>query len=180
MVFDEFYIKSLVRAVPDWPRKGVTFRDITPVFQNPKALRMVADCFIQRYVDADITHVAAIDARGFLVGSIVAYALNHPLVLVRKKGKLPPETFSHTYDMEYGHATLEIHRDACAAGARVLVFDDLIATGGTIIATSNLFRKLGAEVSEAAAIIDLPDLQGSMRLQEADIPVYTLCAFESE
>ncbi len=178
MLFDEFYIKSLVGSIPDWPRKGVNFRDITPVFNNPRALRMVADCFVQRYVDLEFSHVAAVDARGFLVGSIIAYALNKPLILVRKKGKLPPPVHSQTFDMDYGHTTLEIQPNCCKEGDLIVIFDDLIATGHTVLATSKLVQACGGRVIEAAAIIDLPDLQGSALLQDSDIPVFTLCAFE--
>ncbi len=178
MVFDEFYIKSLVRPVPDWPRTGVTFRDITPVFHNPRALRMVADSFIQRYVDVAFDHVAAIDARGFLVGSIIAYALNKPLILVRKKDKLPPPTLHQEFTMEYGNACLEVRKDCCEQGDRIVLFDDLIATGHTILAASQLLRECGGRVIEAAAIIDLPDLQGSALVQDSEIPVFALCAFE--
>lgn len=177
MLFDEFYIKSLIRTVPDWPRTGVTFFDITPVFHSPRALRMVADSFIQRYVDEQFSHVAAVDARGFLVGSIIAYALNKPLILVRKKDKLPPPVSSQHFSMEYGQSTLEIQPHCCKKGDRVVIFDDLIATGHTLLATSQLLRAVGAKIIEAAAIIDLPDLQGSAVLQDSDIPVFALCAF---
>ena len=180
MVFDEFYIKSLVRSVPDWPRSGITFRDITPVFGNPRALRMVADTFIQRYVDLEFTRVAAIDARGFLVGSVIAYALNKPLILVRKKDKLPPPTLHQDFVMEYGRTSLEIQADCCEPDDRIVVFDDLIATGHTILAASQMLREAGGRIVEAAAIIDLPDLQGSALLQDSEIPVFTLCAFEGQ
>lgn len=179
MLFDEFFIKSLVRAVPDWPRKGVVFRDIAPVYQNPKALRMVVDSLVQRYIDAQFSHVAAVDARGFPIGAIIAYELNRPLILVRKQGKLPPKTISQSYQMEYDHQSLEISADACRKGDSVLMVDDLIATGGTLLSASMLIRELGATVFEIAAMIDLPDLGGSTVLGEADIPVYTLCAFET-
>ncbi|OMH38756.1 adenine phosphoribosyltransferase [Motiliproteus sp. MSK22-1] len=177
MSFDECYLKSVIRAVPNWPEDGVTFRDVAPLFLNPKALHMVADSFSQHYMDSDITHIASLDARGFLIGSIVAYKLNLPLILIRKKGKLPGQTLQEEYSLEYGTATVEIQQDACSSGDKVLILDDLIATGGSILAASTLIRKLGAQVTEAAAIIDLPDLQGSVRLQEADIPVHTLIAY---
>lgn len=180
MVFDEFYIKSLVRAIPDWPRRGVTFRDITPVFSNPRALRMVTDSFVQRYVDVEFSQVAAIDARGFLVGSIVAYALNKPLILVRKKDKLPPPILHRDFTMEYGSAALEVQKGCCEPGDRIVVFDDLIATGHTILTASQLLAECGGRVVEAAAIIDLPDLQGSALLQDSEIPVFALCAFEGD
>lgn len=179
MLFDEFFIKALVRAVPDWPRKGMVFRDVAPLFRDPKALRMVADSLVQRYIDCDLTHVAAVEARGFPLGAILTYELNLPLVLIRKQGKLPPETISQSYQMEYDHQTLEISADALGSGDRVLLVDDLIATGNTLLSASMLIRELGAKVSEVAAIIDLPDLQGSTVLGEANIPVYTLCAFDT-
>lgn len=178
MSYDEYYVKSVVRAIPDWPEPGVIFRDITPIFKDPKALRMVSDAFVQRYMDADITHIACIDARGFLIASIMAYQLQIPLVLVRKKGKLPGETVSQSYELEYGTSEVEMQTDAVTEGDRVLVFDDLIATGGTILAACTLIKKLGAEVVESAALIDLPDLQGSARIQGADIPVFTMLAYE--
>lgn len=178
MSYDECYIKSVIRTIPDWPEAGVQFRDITPLFKDPKALRMISDAFIQRYIDTDITHIASIDARGFLISSIMAYHLNLPLVLVRKKGKLPGETVGQEYQLEYGTAAVEMQVDAVTAGDKVLVFDDLIATGGTILAACSLVKELGAEVYEAAALIDLPDLQGSSKIQDSGIPVHTLIAYE--
>lgn len=178
MSYDECYIKSVMRTIPDWPEPGIQFRDITPLFKDPKALRMIADSFIQRYIDSEITHIASIDARGFLIASIMAYQLNIPLVLVRKKGKLPGETIHEEYKLEYGTASVEMQLDAVAEGDKVLVFDDLIATGGTILAACSLVKQLGGEVVEAAALIDLPDLQGSTRIQEIGVPVHTLMAYE--
>lgn len=178
MSYDEFYVKSVIRSLPDWPEPGVMFRDVTPVFKDPKALRMVIDAFIQRYIDTGVSHIACIDARGFLFGSILAHQLNLPLVLVRKKGKLPGETIHEEYQLEYGSAAVEMQVDSVGSGDRVLILDDLIATGGTILAACTLIKKLGAEVMEAAALIDLPDLQGSTRIQETGIPVYTLLAYE--
>ena len=177
MIFDEFSIKTLIRPVPDFPKPGVIFRDITPLFQSPRALRMVADSFIQRYVEADFSHIGAMDARGFLIGSIIAYELNKPLVLFRKQGKLPAEVLSEGYQTEYGEAFLEVHADSLCEGDSVLIFDDLIATGGTLLAAANLTRRMGARVHEAAAIVDLPELGGSRRLQDIGIPVFTLTAF---
>ncbi|MGG2396891.1 adenine phosphoribosyltransferase [Pseudomonas sp. SH1-B] len=177
MIFDEFSIKTLIRPVPDFPKPGVIFRDITPLFQSPRALRMVADSFIQRYVEAEFTHIGAMDARGFLIGSIIAYELNKPLVLFRKQGKLPADVLSEGYQTEYGEAFLEVHADSLCEGDSVLIFDDLIATGGTLIAAANLVRRMGANVFEAAAIIDLPELGGSQKLQDAGIATFTLTAF---
>lgn len=178
MSYDEFYVKSIIRSLPDWPEPGVIFRDVTPIFKDPRAVRMVADAFIQRYLDSDISHIACIDARGFLFGSILAHQLNLPLVLVRKKGKLPGDTIHQEYELEYGTAAVEMQTDSVGPGDRVLIFDDLIATGGTILAACTLIKKLGAEVIEAAALIDLPDLQGSSRIQETGVPVHTLIAYE--
>lgn len=178
MQYDEYYLKSVIRNLPDWPEEGVIFRDITPLFKEPKALRMISDTFIQRYMNTDISHIACIDARGFLIASIMAYQLQLPLVLVRKKGKLPGETLHQEYSLEYGTSAVEMQIDAVAQGDKVLVFDDLIATGGTILAACTLIKKLGAEVIECAAIINLPDLQGSTRIQETGVPVYTMLAYE--
>ncbi len=178
MIFDEFSIKSLIRPVPDFPKPGVIFRDITPLFQSPRALRMVADSFIQRYVEAEFTHVGAMDARGFLIGSILAYSLNKPLILFRKQGKLPAEVLAEGYQTEYGEAFLEVHADSLCEGDSVLLFDDLIATGGTLLAAAKLVRRMGASIFEAAAIIDLPELGGSQRLQDIGIPTFCLTAFE--
>lgn len=177
MIFDEFSIKSLIRPVVDFPKPGVIFRDITPLFQSPKALRLVIDSFIQRYIDAEFTHVGAMDARGFLIGSIVAYELNKPLVLFRKQGKLPADVLAEAYQTEYGEALLEVHADSLCDGDSVVMFDDLIATGGTLVAAANLIRRMGAKVHEAAAIIDLPELGGSQRLRDMEIPTFCLTEF---
>ncbi|MCB1174449.1 MAG: adenine phosphoribosyltransferase [Leptospiraceae bacterium] len=176
-MIDTEYIKQTIRSVPDWPEKGVMFRDITPLFQNPKALRATMDAFVHRYFDAKVDLIAGIDARGFLLGVTVAYELNLPFVPVRKKGKLPYKTISESYQLEYGEATIEMHTDAVTAGQRVVLFDDLIATGGTMLAANSLLKRLGADVIEAAAIIDLPDLKGSEKLEQAGVPVFALASF---
>lgn len=177
MIFDEFSIKTLIRPVTDFPKPGVVFRDITPLFQSPRALRMVIDSLIQRYVEADFSHVGAMDARGFLIGSIIAYELNKPLVLFRKQGKLPADVLSQGYQTEYGEAFLEVHADSLCEGDKVLIVDDLIATGGTLLAAVQLVKRMGAGIHEAAAIIDLPELGGSRKLQDMGIPTYSLTAF---
>lgn len=177
MTFDEFSIKSLIRPVPDFPKAGVIFRDITPIFQSPRALRMVADSFIQRYVEDDFSHIAAMDARGFLIGSVIAYELNKPLILFRKHGKLPAEVLAESYQTEYGEALLEVHVDSLCEGDSVLIFDDLIATGGTLLAATRLIRRMGATVHEAAAIIDLPELGGSQKLHDSGIATFCLTTF---
>jgi len=177
MVIDTFSFKSLIRPVVDFPKPGVIFRDITPLFQSPKALRMVIDSFVHRYIDADFSHIGAMDARGFLIGSIVAHELNKPLILFRKQGKLPADVLAESYKTEYGEAFLEVHADSLCEGDAVVLFDDLIATGGTLIAAANLVRRMGARVHEAAAIIDLPELLGSQRLEDLGIPTFSLTSF---
>ncbi|MDB6049494.1 MAG: adenine phosphoribosyltransferase [Pseudomonas sp.] len=177
MIFDEFSFKSLIRPVLDFPKPGIIFRDITPLFQSPKALRLVMDSFIQRYIEADFTHIGAMDARGFLIGSIIAYELNKPLILFRKQGKLPADVLSQAYQTEYGEAFLEVHADSLCEGDSIVMFDDLIATGGTLIAAASLVRRMGAHIYQAAAIIDLPELGGSQRLEEMGIPTFCLTSF---
>jgi adenine phosphoribosyltransferase len=177
MIVDEFCFKSLIRPVVDFPKPGVIFRDITPLFQSPKATRLIMDSFVQRYIDADFSHIGAMDARGFLIGSIIAYELNKPLILFRKQGKLPADVLSEAYQTEYGQAYLEVHADSLCEGDSVVMFDDLIATGGTLIAAANLIRRMGAQIHEAAAIIDLPELGGSRRLQDMQIPTFCLTDF---
>lgn len=177
MVFDEHSFKSLIRPVLDFPKPGVVFRDITPLFQSPKALRLVIDSFVHRYIDAQFSHIGAMDARGFLIGSIVAHELNKPLILFRKQGKLPADVLCEGYQTEYGEAFLEVHADSLCEGDSLVLFDDLIATGGTLIAAANLVRRMGAQVFEAAAIIDLPELQGSQRLQDAGVDTFCLTRF---
>ncbi len=180
MIYDDFYIKSLIKTVEDWPKEGISFRDITPIFSDPKGLRMVADAYIHRYIDSDISHIACIDARGFLIAAIIAYELQKPLILIRKKGKLPGKTISQSYKLEYGEAELEIQEGSVESGDQVLLFDDLIATGGTLFAAIKLLKSQGASIKEVAAIIDLPDLNGSQLLRESNVPVFSLCAYEGE
>lgn len=171
------YLRSHIRTVPDWPQPGIQFRDITPLLQNPKTLRVLIDVFVHRYMDAKLDYVAGLDARGFIIGSIVAYELNLGFIPIRKKGKLPYQTYSEEYELEYGSATVEIHADACQSGDRVLLIDDLIATGGTMMAGKKLLEKLGATVVEGAAIVDLPELGGSQLLRESGLALFTLCDF---
>jgi adenine phosphoribosyltransferase len=165
--------------VPDWPAPGVQFRDITPLLQDPKVFRVLIDTFVHRYMDKDRRPdvVAGLDARGFIIGSVLAYELGVGFVPIRKKGKLPFTTVEETYELEYGSATVELHTDAVRPGDRVLLVDDLIATGGTMMAGKRLLEKLGAEVMEGTAIVDLPELQGSARLRESGLALYTLVDF---
>ena len=174
------YLKSHIRTVPDWPAPGVQFRDITPLLQDPRVFRVLIDAFVHRYMDPALRPdvVAGLDARGFILGSVVAYELGLGFVPIRKKGKLPFTTVEETYELEYGSATVELHTDAVQPGQRVLLIDDLIATGGTMMAGKKLLEKLGATVIEGAAIVDLPELGGSDRIRAAGLKLFTLVSFE--
>jgi adenine phosphoribosyltransferase len=177
-MLDPDYIRDRIRTVPDWPQPGVMFRDITPLLQDPKTFRVLIDVFVHRYMGERLDLVAGIDARGFVLGAVVAYELNLGFVPIRKKGKLPFDTLREEYELEYGSAAVEIHADAVKPGQRVLLIDDLIATGGTMMAGMKLLQRLGAQVVEGAAIVDLPELGGSKLLRTAGLPLYTVCNFE--
>ena len=173
------YLREHIRTVPDWPAPGVQFRDITPLLQEPKVFRVLIDAFVHRYMDPcmRLDVVAGLDARGFILGAVVAYELNLGFVPIRKKGKLPFTTVEETYELEYGSATVELHTDAVKAGDRVLLIDDLIATGGTMMAGKKLLERLGAHVMEGAAIVDLPELGGSKKLRDSGLALFTLVDF---
>ena len=174
---DAAYFYSHIRTIPDWPETGVQFRDITPLLRDGAAFRQLIDAFAERYADAHIDAIAGIDARGFIVGAALAYCLGCGFIPVRKAGKLPFETMSESYSLEYGAATVEVHTDAADAGDHVLVVDDLMATGGTLLATARLMKRLGAKIVEAAVVIDLPALGGGARLEAAGIPRFALLTF---
>jgi len=171
-------LKDKIRTVPNWPIEGVMFRDITSLLQEPDAFRETCDLLYDRYKDMQIDKVVGIDARGFVFGAVLAYKLGVGFVPVRKKGKLPPETVSEDYSLEYGTNTLEIRDDAIKKGEKVLIVDDLIATGGTVSAAAKLVEKLGGEVLECAFIIELPDLKGREMIK--DYKIFTLVEFEGE
>jgi adenine phosphoribosyltransferase len=171
------FLKSRVRTVRDWPKAGINFRDVTTLFQDPEAFRLIIEAFARDCAKLKIDLVAAVDARGFILGGALAYQLHQPFVLVRKKGKLPYKTISEDYVLEYGSATVEIHADACRPGQRVLIVDDLIATGGTLLAAAKLFRALRGEVVGVAAVIDLPEIGGSAKLRADGLKVHALCEF---
>ena len=173
------YLRDNIRTVPDWPSPGVQFRDITPLLQNAKVFRVLIDAFVHRYMESSMRPdvVAGLDARGFILGAVVAYELNVGFVPIRKKGKLPFTTVEETYELEYGSATVELHTDAVKPGQRVLLIDDLIATGGTMMAGKKLLEKLGASVMEGAAIVDLPELGGSQKLRQSGLELFTLVDF---
>jgi len=170
-------IKSRIRTVRNWPKVGVNFRDVTTLFHDPEAFRAAIDAFAEDCAQHHIDIIAAVDARGFIIGGALAYQLRKPFALVRKKGKLPYKTISQDYHLEYGSAAVEIHADACKPGDRILIVDDLIATGGTLLAATKLFRLLQGEVIGVAAIIDLPELGGSEKLRELGLRVHALCEF---
>jgi adenine phosphoribosyltransferase len=162
-------IEHLIRAIPDFPIPGILFRDITPLLADPKGFQATIDLFVERFRDARVEAVVGIEARGYMLGAPVAYALGAGFVPVRKPGKLPGEKYSEQYALEYGTNTLEIHADAVGHGHRVLVLDDLLATGGTIAATLRLLKKLGADVVGTAVLIELEALGGRAALEGIEV-----------
>jgi adenine phosphoribosyltransferase len=170
-------IKSAVRTIPDYPRPGILFRDITTLVGNATAFRTVVDELVAPYRGLKVDRVAGIEARGFILGGAVACQLGAGFVPIRKKGKLPHTTVSVAYSLEYGVDQMEMHRDGVAAGERIILVDDLLATGGTAEAAVKLLRTLGVEILGASFVIDLPDLGGSSRLTAHHVPVRTLVAF---
>ena len=171
----EAWLKGLIRDLPDFPQPGILFRDITPLLQDATALRFTLEAMAERYRGAGISKVVGIESRGFLFGAPLAYLLGVGFTPVRKQGKLPAETMSVEYSLEYGSNVLEIHRDALQPGERALIVDDLLATGGTVAATVKLARQLGAEVVSAAFLIELSALRGRALLPDLD--VYTLLSY---
>ena len=171
-------LKALIRSIPDYPKKGILFRDITTLLLDPQGLRAAVDRLMLPFLDTAIDLVAGIEARGFILGGAVAHELNKGFVPVRKKGKLPHKTIGQEYQLEYGVDAVEIHADAIAPGQRVLLVDDLVATGGTAEAAIELVNKSGGELVAAAFVIDLPDLGGAARLRGRGVKVHTLIAFE--
>ena len=173
-------LASFIRPVPDFPKPGILFRDITPLLADPGALAEAVRLMAAPWRDAGIGAIAAVEARGFLFGAPLAYALGVGFVPVRKQGKLPGKTTGHEYALEYGHDRIEMHDDAIDAGDKVLVIDDLLATGGTAQATVMLVRGLGGTVVECAFVVDLPDLGGRAKLEKMGLTVFTLCEFEGD
>jgi len=171
-------LKEKIRTVPNWPIKGVMFRDITSLLIVPEAFRAACDMLYDRYKNMEFDKIVGIDARGFFFASVLAYKLGKGFVPVRKKGKLPPETVCQEYSLEYGTNTVEIRDDAIKKGEKVLIVDDLIATGGTVAAAAKLVEKLGGEVLECAFIVELPELKGREKIKEYKI--FTLTEFEGE
>ncbi|MDP0496293.1 MAG: adenine phosphoribosyltransferase [Verrucomicrobiota bacterium JB024] len=170
-------IKSNIRTIRNWPQKGINFRDVTTLFENSECFRTVIDRLVEWARTRELSSVAGIDARGFVLAGALAYQLGLPLILVRKKGKLPAETLSENYTLEYGQATIEVHDTDTIRGQNVLVVDDLLATGGTALAAIRLMRRLGAERVDFATIINLSELPGRQLLQSAGIHTFALCSF---
>ena len=173
-------LKYLIRTIPNYPKDGVMFRDITTLIQNPAGFRRTVDELVQPFAGGDINRIAGIEARGFILGGAVAHQLSIGFIAVRKKGKLPWQTISVEYELEYGTDELEIHIDSIEKGDRLLNIDDLIATGGTAAATTQLVRDAGGEVVGASFVVDLPDLGGSYRLEEMGVPGRCLMEFEGD
>jgi len=173
-------LKSLIRTIPDYPKPGIQFRDITSLLENAKGLRLAVEGLAEPFRGDRVEKVAGIEARGFLFGVSTAIELDAGFVPIRKAGKLPGATIGREYELEYGSDRVEVHADSVAAGERVLIVDDLIATGGTVAATIELLEGVGAEIIGCSFVIDLPDLGGSRRLESDGRRVVSLCSFEGE
>lgn len=171
-------LRSLVRSIPDHPKPGIVFRDVTTLFAHAEGFAQAIEALRARHAASRVDLVAGIEARGFVVGAALAHALGTGFVPLRKAGKLPAETIGHDYELEYGTDRIEVHVDALRAGQRVLLVDDLIATGGTALAGLELARRLGTELIEACFLIDLPELGGRARLRAAGLESFALMSFE--
>ena len=170
-------LKAAIRTIPDYPKPGIMFRDITTLLGDARAFRRAVDELVHPYAGGRIDKVAGMEARGFILGGAVAHQLSAGFVPIRKKGKLPHKTLSVAYSLEYGVDQMELHEDAVAPGERVVLVDDLIATGGTAEGAVKLLQKIGAEVVAACFVIDLPDLGGAKKVEALGVPVRTLVAF---
>ncbi|KHQ54502.1 MULTISPECIES: adenine phosphoribosyltransferase [Mameliella] len=171
-------IKDYIRTIVDFPHEGIMFRDVTTLFADPRGFRMAVDQLLHPYAGVRFDKVVGLEARGFILGGAVAHQLSAGFVPIRKKGKLPGAVISEDYQLEYGEAVVEIHDDAIEAGEKVLLVDDLLATGGTAEAGIKLVERLGGEIIGCAFVIDLPDLGGRKRLEAMDMDVHTLCTFD--
>jgi adenine phosphoribosyltransferase len=170
-------LKASIRDVPDFPKPGIVFKDITPILNNGQLFRLAVTIFAERYQRKSVEKIVAVDARGFIFGGALAHYLGIGLSMVRKKGKLPYEAHSHDYDLEYGHGTLEMHIDAVEKGQRVVIIDDLLATGGTAEAAAKLVGKCGGEIVELAFLVELSFLKGRERLEQAKYPVFSAITY---
>jgi adenine phosphoribosyltransferase len=174
----EFDLKASIRTIPDYPKPGILFRDITTLLGDARAFRQAVDELVQPWAGSKIDKVAGIEARGFILGGAVAHQVSAGFIPIRKKGKLPHKLVSIAYSLEYGLDTMEMHEDAVTKGDRVILVDDLIATGGTAEGAVKLLRQMGAEVLAACFVVDMPDLGGADKLRKLDVPVRTLVTFE--
>ena len=173
-------VKSKIRTIPNWPKQGVMFRYITSLLKDKEGFKHMIDLFVQRYKDMDIDVIVGIESRGFITGSVLADRLGLGFVPIRKPGKLPAETVSEEYELEYGKDKIEIHKDAISQGSKVLLVDDLVATAGTCGAAANLIQKLGGEIVECSFIVELPDLKGREKLEKKGLNVFSLVRFEGD
>ena len=175
-------IKSRIRTIPNYPQKGIMFRDITTLIKDPVGFRLVIDSLTQRYITRDIKFdtIVGIEARGFIIGGALSYTLGKGFVPIRKAGKLPSDVEEQVYDLEYGTDKIEIHKDALAKGEKILVVDDLLATGGTALAAAALIKQLGGEIAEMAFIVNLPDVGGEKKLKSKKYNIFSLTEFEGE
>jgi len=171
-------VKDYIRTIPDFPHKGIMFRDVTTLFADPRGFRICVDQLLAPYAGLPIDKVAGLEARGFILGGAVAHQLSTGFVPIRKQGKLPGAVISQAYTLEYGEAVVEVHQDAMLAGEKVLLVDDLLATGGTAEAGIKLVERLGAEVIGCAFVIDLPELGGRRKLEAMGMRVHALCSFD--
>lgn len=171
-------VKDYIRTIPDFPHEGIMFRDVTTLFADPRGMRLCVDELLSPYVGQQIDAVAGLEARGFILGGAVAHQLGVGFIPIRKKGKLPGETYAEDYELEYGSATVEVHVDALEPGAKVLVVDDLLATGGTAMAGVRLLERLGAEIVGCAFVVDLPELGGKSKLEAMGLSLHFLCNFD--
>ena len=173
-------VEDYIRTIPDFPHTGIMFRDVTTLFADPRGLRLAIDQMLHPYAGVDVDKVIGLEARGFILAGAIAHQLGKGFIPIRKQGKLPGRTISQAYTLEYGTAVMEIHEDSIEPGEKVLVVDDLLATGGTAQAGLKLLEKLGAEILGFSFVIDLPDLGGHKLLESMDIQVHTLCTFSSD
>lgn len=171
-------VKDYIRTIPDFPHEGIMFRDVTTLFADPRGFRMAVDEMLHPFVGVQIDLVVGLEARGFILGGAIAHQLSVGFVPIRKQGKLPGKAISEAYTLEYGEAVVEIHDDAIEAGQKILVVDDLLATGGTAEAGIKLVERLGGEIVACSFVIDLPELGGRKKLEDMGMAVHTLCDFE--
>ena len=173
-------VQDYIRTIPDFPYAGIMFRDVTTLFSDPRGFRIAIDQLLHPYAGMDIDKVVGLEARGFILGGAIAHQLGKGFVPIRKKGKLPGKTIEQAYTLEYGEAVMEVHDDALQAGEKVLMVDDLLATGGTAEAGIKLIERMGAVVAGCAFVIDLPDLGGRKKLETMGMDVHALCAFDGD